>query len=133
MFVALLLLSSATLAGERPVLDVAADDVCPPRGVRAGIAITPACDGILVSMARAKWYAEMAVYADAEADLRRIDVATMQVKLDTATDREAWYRARYDEAAARPPIHPSVWFGAGVVGGITVTVAGAYAVSLVAQ
>ena len=59
----------------------------------------------------------------------RVDLAAAAVELRAAEERATWYRAQ----AERRRVDPAVLVGAGVIGGVLVTVAGAYAVSLVAQ
>jgi hypothetical protein len=91
------------------------------------------CSGLIVPSAEYADLLRLEVWGEAVHARYRVDVATLEAEAEAAAEREEWYRQRYAELSERPPVHPSVWFGAGVVGGVVVTVASAYAVSLVAQ
>lgn len=119
------------VALDRPVLDMAADTTCPARGVKATVALVPPCDGIVLSMARAKWYTEMADYADYLQDMRALDAAAQHDALVAADERTAYWKAL---ATAPPPtITPAGWFGIGAGTGVVTVLLGALAVRAVAE
>lgn len=120
------LLLAFALATERPVLDAGADDVCPPRGLRTGRAFTPSCDGVALSLARARWSAEMISYADEVSALRRIEGATCAAEAETATLREAWWKAQAERPT--PKLAPATWFAMGAGTGVVMVVLSAVAV-----
>jgi hypothetical protein len=118
-------LVALALASERPVLDEAGDALCPPKAVAA--AAPAPCAGVLVSLARAKWYAAMVVWADEQRDLRELEAVTARVTLEAAEERGAWWRAR----AEAPPVAtlpPAAWFAVGVGAGAVAVLGGAVAV-----
>lgn len=126
-----LLAVAPAAALDRPTLDTSADALCPPKGVRAATPVTPACDGVMLSMARAKWYTEMADYADYLQDMRTLDTAVHQDALAAAEDRAAYWKAL---ASAPPPkITPAGWFGIGAGTGVVTVLLGALAVRAVAE
>lgn len=120
------LLVTFALATERPVLDVGSDDLCPPRGLRAGVAFTPVCDGVALSLARARWSAEMVSWADETAALRRIEAATCTAEAEAGLAREAWWKAQAERPA--PKLAPATWFALGAGTGIVTVVLSAVAV-----
>ncbi len=122
------LLATLALALDRPQLDAAPEVACPPRPLRSGAAITPACDGVALSLARARWYAEMAEYADSVASLRELERQSCAAQL--AVERG---RADYWEQAATPRITPAGWFALGAGAGVATALLGALAVRAVAE
>lgn len=106
-----------------------ADTPCPVVDGRAGKVLTLPCDGVFVPSPRAAWYAKMATWADETDQIRRLSVAACEERVGAVENQRAWWESQ----AARPRVGPAVWVGVGVVGGVGLTLASAYAVSLVAQ
>lgn len=107
----MILLLAVALAGERPEL---ADDAPKPVALRAGQAITPAWDGVALPLDRAKWYASMAEWADAEHGRLLMERASCAADADASAEREAWWRKQ----AEPPKVTPAAWFGLGVGAGV---------------
>lgn len=122
----MILAVALAFATERPVLDGVADDLCSPRGLHAGVAFTPTCDGVALSLARARWSAEMVSWADETAALRRIEVATCAAEADAGVAREAWWKAQAERPL--PKVAPATWFALGAGTGIVTVVLSAVAV-----
>ncbi len=107
----MILLLAAALAGERPEM---ADDVPKPAALRAGQPLTPAWDGVALPLDRARWYASMVEYADAEHDRLIMERVSCAAEADASAEREAWWRKQ----AEPPKVTPAAWFGLGVGAGV---------------
>ncbi len=119
-------LFATALATERPVLDIDADTLCPPRGFRSGVAFAPTCDGVALSLARARWSAEMVSWADEVAALHRIEVATCATEASASAARETWWKTQAERPG--PKLAPATWFALGAWTGIVTVVLSAVAV-----
>jgi hypothetical protein len=132
-FVGLFLVASAH-AGERPVLDLATDDLCPPRGLHLNTSYTPPCDGVAVSMTRARWQAEMVIWADEQATLRKVETATYLAQLKSSEEREAWWKSVAEtKPEVKKTVSPVIWLGTGVVAGVGITLAAAWGLGQIAE
>ena len=122
------LLLSLAIAGERPVL--ADDPACPVRSLKAGAVTT--CDSIAMSLGKARWYAEMVEWADAEHDRRTLDLAVCAAEIEAAGEREAWWR---DQATRPPAVTMAPWavFGLGAGVGAVAVLVGALSVRWVSE
>lgn len=87
------------------------------------------CSAVAVPTAEAADLAAVEVWADHVADRYQVDVASAAAQLAIAKGETEWWRSQ----AARPRVAPVVLLGAGVVAGVGLTVASAFAVSLVAE
>ncbi len=114
----MILLLAVALAGERPVL---ADDASKPVPLRAGQPLTPAWDGVALPLDRARWYASMVEFADAEHERLLMERVSCAAEADASAEREAWWRKQ----AEQPRIDPAVLVGLGVLGGAALTLAAA--------
>jgi len=123
-----ILLLSVALAGERPVLPEGADAACAPTFLRSGQAFTSPCEGVLISLARSRWVAEMVPWADSEHASRLIDASVFKAELAASTKREAWWEGRAKAPVPVPKISPSGWFALGAGTGAAAVVLGAVAV-----
>lgn len=124
----MILLLTVALAGDRPVL--VDDPACPVRSIKAGAAV--ACDSIAMSLGRARWYAEMAEWAQAEHDRRALDLAVCAAEIEAAGEREAWWR---DQATRPAPVTLAPWavFGLGAGVGAVAVLVGALSVRAVTE
>ena len=124
----MILLLAAALAGERPVLPEGADAPCAPTFLRSGQVFTAPCEGVVISLARSRWVAEMVPWADAEHADRLIDASVFKAELAAAAKREAWWEERAKAPIPIPKISPSGWFAIGAGTGAAAVVLGAVAV-----
>ena len=126
---AVLLLLTLALAGERPV-----EPKGGPKAVEivAGKPLTVAWEGVALPLDRARWYAEMAVWADAEHDRRELDAAVHAAELQASKDREAWWQKQADEPPA-PKLAPWAVFGIGAGTGALAVLVGALSVRAVTE
>ena len=124
----MIFLLTLALAGERPVLPEGADAPCAPTFLRSGQAFTSPCEGVLISLARSKWVAEMVPWADSEHASRLIDASVFKAELAAGLKREAWWEERAKAPVPVPKITPSGWFAIGAGTGAAAVVLGAVAV-----
>lgn len=90
------------LAGDRPELPAGTP---PPKATATGVELP---------LDRARWYAEMVVWADAEHDRRLMEAAACAAEADVAAERAAWWKHK----AEPPKVTPAAWFGLGVGAGV---------------
>ena len=115
---------------KRPVLDEEAADACPATDIQAKVPYTSPCDAVVLSLAQAAWFAEMAVYADEMRDLRRLDTVSLEEQLKYADQRADFYKtvAEHPVLPEKLKIAPAGWFGLGVGAGVVAVLGGAIAV-----
>lgn len=70
------------------------------------------------------------VWGEHVADLRRLEAAACTDSLSAAASREAYWRGIAERPA--PVVHPAVVLGAGVLGGVALTVGAGWALGQVA-
>lgn len=119
----LLALAALALATDRPVLG---DEACPVAGVRAGVPVTPGCDGVVLSLARARWYGELVPWADEQAVMRKLEAAACAADIERVAERADYWRELAEHPV--PALPPAAWFGVGVGAGVVAVLGGALAV-----
>jgi hypothetical protein len=92
----------------------------------AGSTLSPNCGGVLLPSIDAADLLATEAWADHLEGACRVDLAAAAADLSAARDREAWYRAQARPGAA-------VWVGAGVIGGVGITLGAAWALGMVAE
>jgi hypothetical protein len=78
-------------------------------------------DGVALPVDRARWYASMVEWADAEHDRLVLERVTCAADADAAAEREAWWRGQ----AERPRVEPALLVGLGIVAGAGLTLGAA--------
>jgi hypothetical protein len=111
-------LLALALAADRPVFP---DGTPKPSPLLAGQPLTPAWDGVALPVDRARWYASMVEWADAEHDRLVLERVTCAADADAAAEREAWWRGQ----AERPRVEPALLVGLGIVAGAGLTLGAA--------
>lgn len=106
----------AVTIGQRPA------DLVDDRGVAR-------CGGVLVPSSVQADLLQIEAWAEHLDARYRIDAAGAAAELDAARSREAWWRAQ----AERLRVEPAILVGAGVLGGVAVTLGAAWALGEVAE
>ena len=104
--------------------------------VVAGAALPPeflggkaSCGGVLLPSSDVADFLAVEVWAEETHGRYRVDLAAAAAELDAARAREAWWRAQ----AERQRPDPALLVGAGVLGGVGLTLGAAWALGQIAE